>query len=61
MKVMDKEVIVESIKISNPDKLLFHNPDITKEEVVLYYQKVAQRMLPYIKNRILSSVRCPSG
>lgn len=58
---MDKEVIVESIKISNPDKLLFHNPDITKEEVVLYYQKVAQRMLPYIKNRILSSVRCPSG
>ena len=55
------EIIIESVKISNPGKLIFHNPDITKKEIVLYYQKVASRMMPFIKNRILSSVRCPSG
>lgn len=55
------ELIIEGIKITNPDKLLFHKPKVTKEEVALYYQKIAERMLPYVKNRIISSVRCPDG
>ena len=56
-----EDLIIESVKITNPDKLLFEEPKITKQEVVLYYQKIAKRMMPYIKNRIISSVRCPDG
>ncbi|MBE6156463.1 MAG: hypothetical protein E7161_01825 [Firmicutes bacterium] len=52
---------IESIKISNPDKLIYEKPDITKMEVIKYYQAVAKKMLPYLQNRIISTVRCPNG
>lgn len=53
--------IGEEIKITHPDKVLFQNPKITKGEVVDYYKQVAERMIPYVSNRILSSLRCPKG
>lgn len=49
------------IKITNPDKILYDDPKITKEDVVNYYKKVSKRMLPYVGHRILSVVRCPKG
>lgn len=52
---------IESIKISNPEKLIFKKPNITKIEVIKYYQAVSKRMLPFLKNRIISTVRCPEG
>lgn len=57
----DSNIMVEGIKITSPDKVLFDDPQITKLDVVTYYSKVAGRMLPYVKNRILSVVRCPKG
>lgn len=55
------EIIIESVKLTSPDKALFNKPKITKKEVALYYQKIAKRMLPFLKNRIISVVRCPEG
>ena len=52
---------VEGIKISNPDKLIYNKPKITKMDVVKYYQKVSKRMMPYLENRLISVVRCPDG
>ncbi len=54
-------VIIEGIKISNPDKILFDTSEITKEDVARYYALVSKRMLPYVSHRILSVVRCPKG
>ncbi|HZK54801.1 MAG TPA: DNA ligase D [Desulfosporosinus sp.] len=54
-------IIIEGIKISHPDKVIFANPEITKVEVIRYYAQVAERMLPYVSHRILSLVRCPKG
>ena len=56
-----KAMIVKGIKISNPKRVIFENPETTKKDVVRYYEKVAERMLPYVSNRILSIVRCPKG
>lgn len=53
--------IIEGVKISNPDKLIFNDSEITKVDVVRYYAKVSERMLPYLSHRILSVVRCPKG
>lgn len=61
MKAKTKSLIIEGIKISNPDKVLFDDPEITKEDVIRYYVSVSERMLPYITRRILTSVRCPKG
>lgn len=52
---------IQGIKISNPDKVLFDDPRITKEEVVRYYSEISERMLPYISHRLLSTIRCPKG
>ncbi|MDD3170056.1 MAG: DNA ligase D, partial [Eubacteriales bacterium] len=57
----EEAMIISGIKITNPDKVLFEDPDITKADVVRYYAKVSERMLPYVSNRILSVVRCPKG
>lgn len=61
MEVNANSIIIEGIKISNPDKVMFDNPVITKVDVVQYYAKVSERMLPYVGHRILSIVRCPKG
>lgn len=52
---------MENIKITNPDKIIFDKPKITKMQIVEYYKKVSKRMLPYLENRIMSTVRAPYG
>jgi bifunctional non-homologous end joining protein LigD len=49
------------IKVSNPDKVLFADPDMTKAEFVDYYRRVAPVMLPLIEGRPLSMMRFPDG
>ncbi|WP_331654427.1 DNA ligase D [Aminipila sp.] len=61
MEVNTNGIIIEGIKISNPDKVIFDDPVITKADVVQYYAKVSNRMLPYVNHRVLSIVRCPKG
>ncbi len=54
-------ILIEGVKITHPDKILFEDPKITKEEVIRYYEQAASRMLPYVAHRLLSIVRCPKG
>lgn len=56
-----KEGTVEGVQITSPDKVIFKNPKITKLDIVHYYQKVAERMLPFLEKRIISTIRCPEG
>ena len=61
MRTKADSIIIEGIRITSPDKVIFDDPEITKADVVRYYAKVAQRMMPYVGYRILSIVRCPKG
>ncbi|MHC1722359.1 MAG: DNA ligase D [Aminipila sp.] len=61
MQANENSIIIEGIKISNPDKVLFDDPIVTKADVVQYYAKISDRMLPYVSHRVLSIVRCPKG
>ena len=61
IKTDGKPLIIEGIKITHPDKIMFNDPDITKEDVIRYYDQVASHMLPYVAHRVLSIVRCPKG
>ncbi len=60
IKKSTKDTIL-GIEISSPEKLLYNKPKITKKEVIKYYEAVAKRMLPFLKNRIISTVRSPEG
>lgn len=61
MKASPDERMIAGVKITHPDKVLFDDPPITKEDVIRYYEKVSGSMLPYVSHRILSIVRCPKG
>ena len=57
----ENNIMIGGVKVSNPDKVIFRDPDITKADVVRYYLEVSKRMLPFVRRRILSIVRCPKG
>lgn len=56
-----RNLFIGGIKISNPDRIIFEDPQIRKVDVVKYYAQMSERMLPYTANRILSVVRCHKG
>lgn len=60
-KARNAKNIIEGVEISSPNKLIYENPNIKKMEIIKYYQAVAKKMIPYLKNRIISTVRCPEG
>jgi len=56
-----KSISISGIKITNPDKVIFEEPEIRKIDIVRYYEMVSERMIPFVSKRILSIVRCPKG
>ena len=58
---MRAERIVEGVRLSNPDKILYPEQGITKSELADYYAAVAERMLPHVAFRPITMVRCPTG
>lgn len=52
---------VSGVKITHPQKLMFPQTSVNKLEIAQYYSAAAERMLPYLKDRFLSLVCCPSG
>ncbi len=51
----------QGVRLTHPEKVLFSTDGITKQMLAEYYAAVAERMLPYVKDRLLSIVRCPDG
>ncbi|HYG61680.1 MAG TPA: DNA ligase D [Thermoanaerobaculia bacterium] len=56
-----KETEVAGVRLSNPDKVLFPEQGLTKRDLALYYERIAGWILPHIKDRPLTLVRCPEG
>lgn len=52
---------ISGVEITHPDKILFPEAKITKEEMVRYYQNTAEKILPYLKDRPLTLQRFPEG
>ena len=61
MNKAGSSLMIDGIRITSPDKKIFEDPVITKLDVIRYYEKTAERMLPYVGRRLLSIVRCPKG
>lgn len=51
----------KEVKITNSEKILFKNQKISKMDVANYYTNISEFMLPYVKERLLSVVRCHEG
>jgi bifunctional non-homologous end joining protein LigD len=53
--------VVAGVGITHPDRVLYPDAGVTKLELALHYEAMADRILPHIVGRPLSIVRCPEG
>jgi bifunctional non-homologous end joining protein LigD len=51
----------DEVRISNPERIVFPDANISKGELADYFRAVAPLMLPWVANRPLTLVRCPQG
>ena len=58
---MRRRVGRRALEISHPDKVLFPGDGITKADLVEHYVRVAEVMVPHIRNRPLTQHRFPGG
>jgi len=47
--------------LTHPDRVLYPDQGITKRELAQYYEQIADWILPHLKGRPLTLVRCPQG
>src|SRR3954464_5519256 len=51
----------KTVRLSNPDKVLYPQADFTKANIVDYYRNIAPILLKHLKNRPLTLKRYPNG
>ena len=51
----------ENVQISSPDRQVYPEMEITKQDVADYYERVMDWVLPAVVGRPLSVLRCPDG
>ncbi|HEY8873154.1 MAG TPA: DNA ligase D [Stellaceae bacterium] len=57
----DGSITFAGVRLTNPDRVLYPDPGITKFALAQYYDRVKDWALPHLANRPLSLVRCPEG
>jgi len=57
----DQTAAGEAVRLTSPGKIIFPELRITKQQVADYYRTIAPLLLPELRNRPLSLVRCPDG
>jgi bifunctional non-homologous end joining protein LigD len=55
------EAEVQGVRISHPDRVVDEETGLTKLALAEYYADIAPWILPHLKDRPLSFVRCPEG
>jgi bifunctional non-homologous end joining protein LigD len=54
-------VVIAGVQLSNPDRILYPEKGITKQQLAEYYVQIADWFLPHVVERPLTLVRCPEG
>jgi bifunctional non-homologous end joining protein LigD len=53
--------VVAGITLSNPDKIMYPESKYTKRDLARYYEAIGEWIVPHLRDRPLSLVRCPDG
>jgi bifunctional non-homologous end joining protein LigD len=56
----DKDTVL-GVKITHPDRLIWPDLGVRKIDLARYIEAAGEWLLPHVKNRPLSLVRCPDG
>ncbi len=52
---------IADVKLTHPQRMLYPEVGITKLDLARFYERVGERMLPYLVDRPLTLVRAPDG
>ena len=52
---------IAGVRLSNPAKLLYPEDKLSKRDLAVYYESVGEHIVPHLKNRPLTLLRCPDG
>jgi bifunctional non-homologous end joining protein LigD len=50
-----------SLRLTHPERVLYPREGLTKADLARFYQEIAAWILPQVRSRLLSLVRCPEG
>lgn len=51
----------KTVELTHPDRVIYPEAGLTKADVFAYYEKVADRLLPFLKDRPVTLERLPEG
>jgi bifunctional non-homologous end joining protein LigD len=57
----DDDAEVAGIRLTNPDRILYPEQGVTKQHLAQFYQDIEDWIMPHLRDRPLSLVRCPEG
>ena len=60
-KSKSKGAEVGGITITHPDRVIFPDNGLTKQDLAEYYLDIADHILPHVVRRPISMIRCPEG
>jgi bifunctional non-homologous end joining protein LigD len=55
------ETEVAGVPLTHPDRVLWEDQGVTKQELAEFYSGIADWLLPHLVNRPLTLIRCPGG
>lgn len=55
-----KKSLKHNIKLTNPDKILYPQDELTKQDIFNYYEQISEYILPFVTYRPITLVRCPT-
>jgi bifunctional non-homologous end joining protein LigD len=53
--------MIGGVRLTHPDRVLYPEQGVTKRALAEYYLRMADRILPFLRQRPVSIVRCPQG
>jgi bifunctional non-homologous end joining protein LigD len=53
--------VIAGVKLTHPDRVLYPVQGTTKHELARFYESIADWVLPHVRGRPLTLVRCPEG
>ena len=55
------EIDGHSVELSSTEKVMFPEDGLTKGDLIEYYRRISEIMLPFVKDRVISMQRFPDG
>lgn len=52
---------IAGVRLTHPDRVLFPEQGLTKADLARFYVDIAEQVLPHLRERPLSLLRCPRG